>query len=80
MSEIVSVRIKKETKEALERSGIDIPAVTRCYLERLAWKSQQEKNVKELHQLIEKNVKPSKKVFASKSFKKDRNVSRSVRS
>jgi hypothetical protein len=76
MFEVVRVRIKKETKEALERSGIDISLVTRSYLERLAWKSQQKKNFKELHQLIEKNVKPSKKGFAMESIKEDRNGSR----
>ena len=72
MSVVVSVRIKKETKEALERSGIDISLVTRNYLERLAWKSRRIKNVKELHRLIEKNVKPSGKGFSVESIREDR--------
>ena len=72
MSEVVSVRIKKETKEALERSGIDISLATRSYLEKLAWRSQRKKNLKELHRLIEKNVKPSEKGFSVETIREDR--------
>jgi hypothetical protein len=73
LSEVVSVRIKKETKKALERSGIDISLVTRSYLEKLAWKSQQKTNLKQLHKLIEKNVKSSPRGFSVESVREDRN-------
>jgi len=72
MSEVVSVRIKKETKEALERSGVDISLVTRSYLENLAWKSQQKRKLKELHNLVKK-AKPSKQGFSVESIREDRN-------
>ena len=72
MSEVVSVRIKKETKEALERNGVDISRVTRGYLEKLAWKSERQKNLKELHKLIERNVRPSRRGFAAQSIREDR--------
>jgi len=72
MSEVVSVRIRKETKEALELSGIDISLATRSYLEKLAWKSQCKKNISELHRLIEKDVKPSRKGFSVESIREDR--------
>ena len=75
MSEVVSVRIKKETKEALERSGIDISLATRSYLERLAWKAQRKKNVKEPHRMIERDVKPSRKDFSLASIREDRDSS-----
>ena len=47
MSEVVSVRIRKQTKEALEHCGIDIPVAVRGYLEELSWKVQSKKKVKE---------------------------------
>ena len=72
MSEVVSVRIKKETKEALERSGIDISVATRSYLEKLAWKAQRKQSLRELHRLIEKDVKPSRKGFSTASIREDR--------
>lgn len=76
MSEVVSVRIKKETKEALESNGIDISKVTRGYLEKLAWRSERKKNLKELHTLIERNVKPSRKGFSVRSIREDRDSPR----
>jgi hypothetical protein len=72
MSEVVSVRIKKETKDALERNGVDISLATRAYLEKLAWKSTSKKNLRELHKLIENKVKPSKKGFSLKTIREDR--------
>jgi antitoxin component of RelBE/YafQ-DinJ toxin-antitoxin module len=72
MSEVVSVRIKKETKEALEQNGIDISLATRAYLEKLAWKSKSKNNLRELHKLIERKVKPSRKGFSVKSIREDR--------
>jgi antitoxin component of RelBE/YafQ-DinJ toxin-antitoxin module len=72
MSEVVSVRIRKETKEALERNGIDVSFALRSYLEKLAWKAEGKRNLKELHRLIEREVKPSRKGFAASSIREDR--------
>ncbi len=72
MSEVVSVRIRKETKDALERSGIDISQVLRNYLEKLAWKAQSKENLKEIRRLIEREVKPSRKGFSAASVREDR--------
>lgn len=72
MSEVVSVRIKKETKDALERTGIDISSAVRSYLEKLAWKEASKKNLKQLHRLIEKEVRPSRKGFSAASIREDR--------
>lgn len=72
MSEVVSVRIRKETKEVLERTGIDISVAVRSYLEKLAWKEESKKNLKTLHRLIEKEVKPSRKGFSVSSIREDR--------
>lgn len=73
VSVVVRVKIKKETKEALERIGIDISLATRAYLEKLAWKSRRKKNLRELHRLIEKMVAPSRKAFSVASIREDRN-------
>ena len=72
MSEVVSVRIKKETKETLERNGVDISLATRAYLEKLAWKSTSKNNLRELHKLIESKVKPAQKGSSVKSIREDR--------
>jgi hypothetical protein len=72
LSEVVSVRIKKQTKEALERNGVDISSAVRGYLEELSWKVQSGKKVRELHQLIESKVKPSRKGSAVSSVREDR--------
>jgi hypothetical protein len=72
LSEVVSVRIKKETKDALERNGVDIPNTVRNYLEELSWKVQSRKKVEELHQLIENKVKTSRKGSAVSSVREDR--------
>jgi hypothetical protein len=72
MSEVVSVRIRKETKEALERSGIDISLALRSYLEKLAWRAQSKRRLKELHRLIERDVTASRKGFSVASIREDR--------
>lgn len=74
MSEVVSVRIRKETKEALERSGVDISLATKSYLEKLAWKYQRKKNLNKLHHFIDTNVKPSRKGFSAASIREDRDA------
>jgi len=44
MSEVVSVRIRKEVKDALEREGVDISLAVKSYLNKLAWRVQSKKN------------------------------------
>ena len=72
MSEVVSIRIKKGTKEALERNGVDISNSVRAYLEELSFKVNSRKKTEELHKLIESKVKPSKKGFGASSVREDR--------
>lgn len=76
MSEVVSVRIKKETKDLLIQSGVDIPVAVRNYLEKLALKTRREKNLKNLSRLIEREVKPSRAGFAVNSIREDRDGAR----
>jgi hypothetical protein len=68
----VSVRIKKGTKDALERNGVDIPNSVRAYLEELSFKVESRKKTEELHKLIESKVKPSKKGLGASSVREDR--------
>ncbi len=72
MSEVVSVRIKKETKDTLEKNGVDIPNTVRKYLDELAWKAQSHEKARKLHQLIEKRVRPSHAGFSAASVREDR--------
>ncbi|MGI0081579.1 MAG: VapB-type antitoxin, partial [Nitrososphaerales archaeon] len=58
--------------ETLERSGVDISTTVRSYLEELSWKVQSRQKVRELHRLIERNVKPSRRGFAAESIREDR--------
>jgi hypothetical protein len=44
----VSIRVKKDVKEVLERARVDIPKAIREHLEELAWKLQLEEEVKGL--------------------------------
>lgn len=68
---VVTTRIKKEIKEALEKAGVNIPNVIREHLEELAWKLQLEEQTEKLGKLLEE-VKPSEQGFAKKSVREDR--------
>ncbi len=72
MSEVISVRIRKKVKEELERDGVDISLAVKSYLDKLAWRAQSKKKLKELHRLIEREVRPSPKGFAARSTRHDR--------
>jgi len=67
---VVTTRIKKEIKEALEKAGVNIPSVIREHLEELVWKLQLKEQTEELGKLLEK-VKPSETGFATKSVRED---------
>ena len=68
---VVTTRIKKEVKEALEEAGVNIPSVIREHLEELAWKLQLKEETEKLSGLLEK-VEPSETGFAAKSVREDR--------
>jgi hypothetical protein len=74
MSEVVSVRVRKETKEALERAGIDVALKTREYLEELAWETRNRTALTELHTIVSKSVKPSKQGSAQRLLRGDRDA------
>ncbi|RLG82843.1 MAG: VapB-type antitoxin [Thermoprotei archaeon] len=71
MSTVVSVRIRREVKEVLERAGIDIAAEVRRFLEELAWRVMIREHVKKWDRILER-VKPSPKGFAERSVREDR--------
>jgi len=68
---VVTTRIKKEIKEALEKAGVNIPNIIREHLEELAWKLQLKEQTEKLRKILEK-VKPSEQGFATKSVREDR--------
>ena len=71
MSTVISVRVRKEVKEILEREGIDIAKEVKDYLESLAWRTQAKKSVEKWRTILN-NVKPSEKSFSAKSVREDR--------
>lgn len=68
---VVSTRIKTETKKILEKAGLNISEATREHLEELAWKVQLGEEVQKVRELLQ-NVKPSKRGFAVRSVREDR--------
>jgi len=71
MSEVVSVRVRKETKKALEMAGIDIATKTREYLEDLAQETRNRATLAELHELIRK-TRPAPRGSSAKLIREDR--------
>ena len=68
---IITIRIKKEIKEALERAGINIPNIIKKHLEEIAWNLQLKEEIEKMRKLLE-NIKPSESGFAVKSVREDR--------
>ncbi|MEM1627546.1 MAG: VapB-type antitoxin [Sulfolobaceae archaeon] len=71
MSTVISVRIRKEIKEELEKNGIDIDQEVRKFLEELYLKVKAKEYVKKWIKDLE-NVKPSEEGFAVSSVREDR--------
>jgi antitoxin component of RelBE/YafQ-DinJ toxin-antitoxin module len=71
MSTVISVRIRREIKEILEESGVDISEEVRRFLEELAWRVKTRKFIEHWNELL-KDVKPSEKGFSVKSVREDR--------
>ncbi len=71
MSIVISIRIKKEIKELLEKENININEEVKKFLEELANKIKIRKYIAEWDKILE-NVKPSEKGFAGRSIREDR--------
>ena len=71
MSTVISVRIKEEIKEELEKHGIDISQEVRRFLEELYIKVKAKDYVNRWIEEL-KYVKPSEKGFSTKSIREDR--------
>jgi len=71
MSTVISIRIKEEIKEELEKHGIDISKEVRKLLEELYIKIKAKEYVNKWIEEL-KDVKPSEKGFSIKSIREDR--------
>ena len=71
MSTIISVRVKEEIKEELEKNGIDISQEVKKFLEELYIKVKAKEYVNKWIEEL-KYVKPSEKGFSTKSVREDR--------
>ncbi len=72
-SEVISVRVAKEAKEALEREGIDVSHEFKDYIKRRLALIGLRKTVRRLEPII-RSMKPSKKGFAARSVREDRDA------
>lgn len=71
MSTVISVRIKKEIKEELERAGINVSEEIRKRLEELVWKIRTERQIEKWKMIIAR-MKPSEDGFSVRSVREDR--------
>jgi arginine repressor len=71
MSTVISIRIKKEIKEELEKHGIDISQEVKKFLEELYIKVKAKEYVNKWIEEL-KDVKPSEEGFSVKSIREDR--------
>jgi hypothetical protein len=71
MFTVISVRIKKEIKEELEKQGIDIDQEVRKFLEELYIKVKAKEYVNKWIEELN-DVKPSEEGFSIKSVREDR--------
>lgn len=71
MSTVISIRVKKELKEEIEKAGIDISEEMKKQLEELAWKTKTKKQIEKWNKILT-NVKPSDIGFSVRSVREDR--------
>ena len=71
MSTVISIRIKKELKEEIEKAGINISEEMKKQLEELAWKTKTKKQIEKWNKILS-NVTPSDKGFSVRSVREDR--------
>jgi hypothetical protein len=69
VSIVISIRIKKEIKELLEKENININEEVKKFLEELANKIKIRKYIAEWDKILE-NVKPSEKGLCRKIYKR----------
>ncbi len=70
-TEVISVRIRKETKKALEEMGVNVSDEVRNFLEELVWKTKIKRKIEEWRSILER-TKPSERGFSVKSVREDR--------
>jgi len=73
MSTVISIRIRKEIKEELEKQGIDIDQEVRKFLEELYIKVKAKEYVNKWVEDL-KDVKPSEEGFSVESVGEDREI------
>ena len=73
--EVISVRIKKEVKDTLERAGINVSEAVKKYLEKFSWEVRSKEIMNRMEAIVRERVKPSELGFALKSIREDRNES-----
>lgn len=71
MSEVISIRVKKDVKQLLEESGIEVSKVVKEFLEELAWKVKVKRSLESLDMLLQE-MPPAPKDFATTSVREDR--------
>ncbi|RLE73643.1 MAG: hypothetical protein DRJ56_08870 [Thermoprotei archaeon] len=71
MSVVISVRVRRELKEELERLGVNVAEEVRRFLEELVWRERVKREVERINRLLEQ-VRPSPEGFAAGSVREDR--------
>jgi len=71
MSTVVSVRIKKEVKEELEKAGINVSKEIKKRLEELAWQIRARRQIEKWNRILA-GMKPSEEGFSVRSVREDR--------
>jgi len=71
MSEVISVRVKKDVKKTLEESGVNVSKAVKEFLEELAWKVKVKESLESLDRLLQE-MPPAPRGFASRSVREDR--------
>lgn len=70
-TKVISIRVRKEIIEELEKHGIDVNKELKLYLEKLYYQIKIGEAVEEWKKILE-NVKPSEEGFAERSVREDR--------
>jgi hypothetical protein len=73
-SVVISVRVRKEVKTKLEEEGVDVQHEVKMFLEHRASQAQLKKALDRIEKLLKERSRPSKKGFAVRSIREDRNA------
>jgi len=68
---VISVRVDREVKELLEKTGIDISMEVKQFLQELAWKVELKERLRELDERLSK-IPEAQPGFSTKSVREDR--------